>query len=147
MKQFFCFLIGILVFTSCQKKVEENQNTEPKEALEMYEPSEMAMLMEQMYAHNLQLKQLISDNEKLGKLPVELDKIYTAHFTDPTDNDDFFQENAQIYVELQTEIYESKNPVEAYNKMVDACIQCHQVKCSGPISRIKKLYISRNAQP
>src|SRR5690606_1418930 len=109
------------------------QNTEPKEALEMYEPSEMAMLMEQMYAHNLQLKQLISDNEKLGEHPIELNKIYTAHFTDPTDNDDFFQEKAQIYVELQTEIYESENPAEAYNKMVDACIQCHQVKCSGPI--------------
>lgn len=143
MNRFFCFLIGILVFTSCQKKVEESQNTEPKEALEAYNPSEMAMLMEQMYAYNLQLKHQIANAEDLGEYPANFDKIFTAEFTDPTDNDDFFQENAKIYIEMQKEIYQSKNPIEAHNKMVDACIQCHQVKCGGPITRIKKLYISQ----
>src|SRR5690606_1453195 len=147
MKKFFCFLIGILVFTSCQTKTAENQNTEPKEALEMYEPSEMAMLMEQMYAHNLQLQQLIKNKEDLGNFPTDFNKIFIAGFTDASDNDIFFQDNAKIYIELQKDIYQSENPAKAFNKMVDACIRCHQVKCGGPITRIKKLYISPNVQP
>ena len=139
------YLLGISVLLfSCQNKVtEEQEKTEPKEPLELYIPSEMALLMEQMYTHNLQLKHQITNDGELGEYPEQFDKIHTAEFTDPTDNDSFFQEQAQIYIEYQKDIYQSDNPEKAFNQMVDACIQCHQVKCGGPITRIKKLYISR----
>lgn len=138
------YLLGISVLLfSCQNKVtEEQENTEPKEPLELYIPSEMALLMEQMYTHNLQLKHQITNDGELGEYPEQFDKIHTAEFTDPTDNDSFFQEHAQIYIEYQKDIYQSDHPEKAFNQMVDACIQCHQVKCGGPITRIKKLYIS-----
>ena len=59
-----------------------------------------------------------------------------------SDNDVFFQENAKKYIDAQKLIYaESENVKENFNKGVDACVTCHKGKCSGPIPRIKKLYI------
>lgn len=136
-------MAGILVLASCEQKKEENQNTSPKEPLQVYTPSEMALLMEQMYTHNLQQKHKIENGEDLGEYPKNINKIFEAKFTDPTDNDDFFQDHARIYIEYQKEIYDSEQPAKAHNAMIDACIQCHEVKCGGPITRIKKLYIAQ----
>ena len=50
-----------------------------------------------------------------------------------------------LFLETQKDIYKQKDEVsqkKSFNKMVDACIQCHEVKCQGPIDRIQKLYIN-----
>ena len=62
--------------------------------------------------------------------------------TDSTDMDAFFKAQAKVFIESQEQIYKDpKNAKEHFNKGIDACIQCHQVKCGGPIPKIKKLYI------
>lgn len=138
-------LLLLLVFTaiSCQKKEEKKEACDAKEKkFEMYEMSEMATLMEQMYTHNLQLKNRILKGDTVGKFPEFFNKIYTAKFTKPGDNDDFFKENAKKYITAQELIYSDAENVKAnFNKGVDACITCHEGKCGGPIPRIKKLYI------
>lgn len=140
--QLVVFLISILLF-SCQKKQEDKEACSTKEKkFEMYKMSEMAMLMEQMYAHNQQLRLRIIKGDSVGTFPDFFNKIYSAKFTAINDNDVFFQENAKKYIDAQKLIYaESENVKENFNKGVDACVTCHKGKCSGPIPRIKKLYI------
>jgi len=109
---------------------------------EMYEMSEMAMLMEQMYVDNQRLKERIAKGDTIGKFPNHFLKIHSAVMTDPKENDAFFKEKAEAFIKAQELIYQDpKNAQKHFNEGVDACIQCHEVKCAGPISRIKKLYI------
>ncbi len=154
MRKFLTLLFSIFLLISCNKKEENNpdKKSEDKEActtdstkekkFEMYEMSEMATLMEQMYAHNQQLRLQIIKGGTVGKFPDFLNKLYTAKFTTPSDNDAFFKENADKYIAAHKLIYsETENLKENFNKGVDACITCHEKKCGGPIPRIKKLYI------
>ena len=137
---------------SCQKEkqVEANEENVVKkttdstttEEFEMYEMSEMAALMEQMYVDNQRLKDRIIKGDTIGKFPQHFIKIHKAVMTDEHDKDAFFDEQAQKFIQAQELIYKDpKNAKKHFNNGVDACIQCHQVKCSGPIPRIKKLYI------
>jgi hypothetical protein len=108
----------------------------------MYEMSEMASLMEQMFVENKRLRDRIVANDTLGQMPDYFEGILNKQLTDPTDFDQFFIDHANLFLEQQQNIY--NNPTQAkelFNASVDACIKCHEVKCGGPIQRIKKLYI------
>jgi cytochrome c553 len=141
-------LLFVFSIVSCQKKDEkENEvasepvKTEEKE-FEMYQMSEMAALMEQMYVDNQRLKDRIIKGDTIGKFPQHFLNIHKAVMTDEEDNDAFFNEQAALFIKSQELIYKDpKNAKEHFNKGVDACVQCHQQKCTGPIPRIKKLYI------
>lgn len=154
MKNFFLILLVSTVLFSC-KNQDEKAKSDKKEVVaestksdagekkfEMYQMSEMAALMEQMYAHNASVKEKISKGEAIGKLPDFFQKIHTAKFTDESENDLFFKQNAALFLDAQELIYtDSKNAKERYNAGIDACIKCHKSKCGGPIPRIKKLYL------
>jgi cytochrome c553 len=63
--------------------------------------------------------------------------------TDESEKDAFFKEQALLFIKSQQLIYEDPENAEMhFNKGVDACIRCHEVKCGGPIPRIRKLYIN-----
>jgi len=57
----------------------------------MYEMSEMAALMEQMYVDNQRLKERIKNGDTIGKFPNHFLQIHKAVMTDEQDNDAFFQ--------------------------------------------------------
>lgn len=140
----YLMVVFSVLFLSCNsnKSEEKKENCEkPKEEFQMYEASEMATLMEQIYVHNAQLREKIIKKDSLGKLPDYFSKISKATMTKGKERDDFFNEKAEIFIEAQSEIYTSKNTKESFNTMVNACISCHEVKCGGPIERIKTLYI------
>ena len=113
-----------------------------KSGFEMYEMSEMSALMEQMYVDNERLKERIIKGDTIGKFPQHFIKIHKAVMTDETDKDAFFNEQAAKFIKAQELIYQDpKNAKEHFNNGIDACIKCHEVKCGGPIPKIKKLYI------
>lgn len=148
MMRFLVSLVGLSLCLSCQQKKEispeESKPDASKEGsrFEMYQMSEMAMLMEQMFADNQRLKEEIEQGKTLGEMPDHFRKIHSAAMTDPSENDDFFKEKAEVFLVSQQKIYsDSANAKEHFNASVKACIDCHQVKCVGPIARIKKLYI------
>lgn len=153
MKRFFIVFAVSILFFSCQKKEEKKVeikkdstscSSKPSKGkeFEMYEMSEMAALMEQMYVENVRLKDRIKNGEEVGKFPDYFLKIYTSKFTDESDNDAFFKQNAKLYIKAQQVIYSDENDVvKHFNDGVDACIKCHESKCGGPIPKIKKLYI------
>ena len=141
-------LILVLVFGlfACQKKeekkVEEQCPPKKEKKLEMYQMSEMAALMEQMYVDNKRVKERIQKGETIGQFPEHFLKIHTAKFTDETENDLFFKEKAKEYIAAQQLLYsDPQHQKENFNAGVDACLKCHENKCGGPIPRIKKLYI------
>jgi hypothetical protein len=151
MKKLILLVLSIALF-SCQKKDEKKVTDKatsdstkvckPEKKFEMYQMSEMAALMEQMYVDNKRLKERIINGDTIGSFPKHFMKIHSAKMTDESDNDLFFKTNAKSFIESQQLIYsDSKNAKEHFNAGVDACLKCHEQKCGGPIPRIKKLYI------
>ena len=145
MKKIFFVVLFFSLF-SCQKQekiVDEKKcATGNEKKLEMYQMSEMSALMEQMYVDNQRLKERIQKGDTIGKFTQHFLKIHEAVMTDDSDNDEFFKVQAAKFIKAQELIYKDpKNAKEHFNTGVDACIQCHQQKCGGPIPRIKKLYI------
>jgi hypothetical protein len=141
-------LIFLLAVISCNKKSDatpENcaaNDSGKGEKFEMYKMSEMSMLMEQMYVDNERLKERIKNGDSIGSFPNHFLKIHKAVMTDDKENDAFFKEQAANFIKAQQLIYEDpKNAKQHFNDGVNACLSCHQVKCGGPIPRIKKLYI------
>lgn len=147
MKHIFIVLFSSFFFFSCNTKKDElgeqkTENSASSEEFEMYEMSEMAALMEQMYVDNERLKDRIIKGDTIGKFPQHFTNIHEAVLTDDTDKDFFFKEQASRFIIAQELIYKDpKNAKEHFNNGVNACIECHKVKCGGPIPRIKKLYI------
>lgn len=142
MKQFLLILLLFSILISCKKDVNSTEKKTEEKKFTMYEMSEMAALMEQMYVDNQRLKERITKGDIIGKFPSHFMKIHKAVMTDESENDAFFKDQAAKFILAQERIYQDpKNAKEHFNAGVDACIQCHQQKCSGPIPRIKKLYI------
>jgi len=149
MKKIFVLLLSAAVFlTSCDKKEEAAKPAAVKEAVrakkefKMYQMSEMAALMEQMYVDNQRLKERIVSGDTIGQFPQHFMKIHGSAMTDPGENDAFFKEQAAKFIKAQEQIY--KDPANAkkhFNEAVSSCVACHEGKCEGPIPRIKKLYI------
>ena len=101
------------------------------------------MLMSSVAANqDTSLKDRILKGDTIGKFPQHFMRIHEAVLTDETDKDDFFNTQAKKFIEAQELIYKDpENAKEHFNNGIDACIKCHEVKCGGPIPKIKKLYI------
>lgn len=154
MKHVFSLYL-LLFLVACQKKeaptnkevksnetCKQSKTSAPDEGFEMYQMSEMASLMEQMYVDNKRLRERIIKGDTVGSFPAHFLKIYSATMTDPEDNDAFFKSQAKAFIAAQQKIYsDPKNAKVHFNAGIDACVQCHQQKCGGPLVRIKKLYI------
>lgn len=115
----------------------------------MYQPSELALLMQQMHAQQLAWKQLIKQDSFSIALPKDFMGIYTLQPTDSTleiRSDEFVQLSDAYISAVEKLIKAKKNKKQAklYNTTVDACINCHAIYCQGPIDKIKKLYIADN---
>ena len=145
MKYIFILILSVFFFLGCNTKKEESleKTTKSTEEFEMYQMSEMATLMEQMYVDNERLKERILKGDTIGQFPQHFIKIHEAVLTDDTDKDAFFKEQSTKFILAQELIYKDpENAKEHFNNGINACIECHQVKCGGPIPRIKKLYIN-----
>lgn len=111
---------------------------------ELYELSEMAVLMEQMYVDNQRIRDRIMEGIPLtDSMPSLHQRLFTAVMTDPTDRDLFFETQARAFIQVEEAFYEDPNQQTKakFNAIVEACLSCHQKKCGGPIPRIKKLVI------
>lgn len=143
-------ILSFFALVSCQQSKETPEvdaatakDTVAKKTFDMYEMSEMALLMEQMYVDNQRLKARLEKGEPVGEFPSHFAKIHSAIMTDSTENDDFFKNQAKIFLEAQELIYKDpENAKTHYSNAIQACISCHEVKCSGPIVRIKKLQLN-----
>ncbi|WP_452226003.1 hypothetical protein [Lacinutrix cladophorae] len=139
-------LIWLVCFTflvSCNTKEKQVEKKE-KKVYDMYEPSEMAILMNKMYAHNLKIKKEIIAGEIPTEFPLDFLEIHTAELSDFKSRSERFQAFSSLFVTAEKEVFNSQSnlPIkDRFNNAVGLCISCHQTECTGPIPRIKKLLI------
>lgn len=142
----FWFLFFFILFINCKGKQATPKikiiNNVP-ESFTMYKTSEMANLMRIMLAKNKALGQQIIKGKDIGSFNSDFFKIHTATLTDSTDLDASFTVFANHFLQMQQEVFlvTKKERKKQFNKVIDACISCHQDRCSGPIPRIRKLII------
>ena len=136
----YLFIGLTLVLLGCKESQEEPKK---KQALVMAERSEMAELMNEMYAFNESIKQQILDGALSTTYPEKFNNIHSAILTDNSDRDLRFESFSKLFLEAQKQIFEAPQEelITRYNNAINACISCHNVKCVGPIPRIKKLLI------
>ncbi len=138
-------LLALIVFSSCKN---ENDTAEKviseKPELIMHQPSEMANLMNGMYAYNLQIKQQIINGEAPIAMPLDLMKLHSAEMSNGHLRTPAWNSFVNVFIESQQSIVDTLSNVqlkERYNKAINNCLGCHQTECVGPIPKIKKLLI------
>lgn len=126
--------------TSCKN---EKKEVVEKQPFDMYEYSELAVLMEEFYVYNDSLKTQIINDKTLTSLPVNFNELHTAKMTDRFERDESFQVFANLFEKHQKSVYEVSNDSLklAFNSTIHTCIACHKTTCTGPIPRIEKLLI------
>ena len=140
--RYYLLFCGLLLITSCNSSKKESL-VEVKEGLIMAPRSEMAILMNEMYAFNESIKQQIISGSINNAYPIHFERIDSAILTDPTDRDASFETFSQEFIHKTKAVFESSSSdaLFKYNEAVNACIACHQTTCIGPIPRIEKLLI------
>ena len=110
----------------------------------MYESSEMANLMNEMYDYNLKIKKQILNGETPKEFPLDFLKIHNAELSDFKSRNETFKAYSKLFIDAEREVFnlDSKTSIEQrFNNAVGICLSCHQTECTGPIPRIKKLLI------
>lgn len=141
MRIVICICVLILA-VSCASENKEVQNKKEKKQFELYKSSEMASLMRQMHHINSQLKKRIEAGDELGEFPENFAQILQAKLTDNQEIDTFFKEHATAFLDAQKAIYSTPEQAKTrFNATVETCLECHRVKCAGPIPKIEQLFI------
>ena len=143
MKVFICIACGIFIF-SCNNSKKETSSVKEEVVYDMYDPSEMSILMNEMYDYNLELKQQIISGIIPEEFPEKFLNIHTAELSDFKSRNDKFKVYSEFFIENQQEIFNSDSNLdvtERYNNAINLCVSCHQTECTGPIPKIKRLLI------
>ena len=138
-------LIGASFFIACNSGNAGETETESQEDWQpdMYQPSELVLVMRKMYDDNLALKEQIKAGEVPKEVPAKYHEMLTATATNPDELSDLYYAMAKTYLsnyEVLTQA-DSATAVTKYNAVVKTCIGCHENYCLGPIPKIEKLYI------
>ena len=143
-------LIGASFFISCQNQEQEEQTdnagTETSEENwepDMYEPSELVLIMRKMHEDNMAMKEEIMAGKAPKAIPEEYHKILTATATNPDELDELYYAMAKVYLNDYQAMVDAQPEelIAKYNNLVKTCVNCHQNYCLGPIPKIEKLYI------
>ena len=138
-------VFSFLVLFSCKndKKVVK-KSIEKKVEYEMYQPSEMAGLMNAMYVYNQQLKRQIVAGETPNTLPFDLMKLHSAEMSNGKDRTPVWNSFVDVFIDSQKAVADTLSNLELkerYNSAINNCLACHKTECVGPIPKIKKLLI------
>ena len=129
-------MVYVLTLTSCA-------NTEAK-PLNPNGDSELALVMRQMHDNGMEVKQQLINGEK-PELKYECSKLYTAKATEPEKVASPIYEGYARSFEASVKTFDQEfnsDKIGSYQRMVDACMNCHQEVCPGPMRKIKKMYLS-----
>lgn len=139
MKYLFHFLL-LFILLGCSNTHKESHTTKLQN---MYQQSEMAALMLEMYELNSQNKILILEGKQPKKFPDKFFKIHTAKLTDSSDRNASFEVFTKIHLNTYQQLLSAPKDslIQKHNNTIISCIACHKTTCIGPIPRIKKLLI------
>lgn len=102
----------------------------------------MALMMRQLAANADSMKAKLMRGEKVTYEQYPLIRFHLAEPTDPNVLQPQFYENARLFQEAYQELFKhEKEQVKYHNLVINKCVNCHESYCSGPLKRIRKLYI------
>ena len=146
----YFLIVVLLAIVSCNtsesKKSEADSSNKTKEKFvpEMYDVSEMTLMMRNMYDVNEEIKKEIVDGKIPEEFPKDFLKIFSAKLTDNKPYNETFIAYSKVYIDNYRAIYNSTSTIplkNRYNNAINSCISCHTTECTGPIPRIEKLLI------
>jgi hypothetical protein len=106
-------------------------------------PKPMALMMRQMAANADSMKQQIMRGEQLDSTRYPFIRFYLVEPTDPNVLGPPFYENARLFQNAYTALFQHPTEqVKYHNLVIQKCINCHEAYCSGPLKRIRKLIIT-----
>ncbi|MFD2824195.1 hypothetical protein ACFS5M_10990 [Lacinutrix iliipiscaria] len=143
MRHIICTIILMTLF-GCNSNKEEQTKDDSKIVYDMYEPSEMSLLMNEMYDYNLKIKEEILAGEIPKEFPLDFLKIHTAELSEFKSRNETFKSFSTLFINAEREVFKPNDSISIesrFNNAVGVCISCHQTECTGPIPRIKKLLI------
>jgi len=128
---------SILTLANCgEKKCDASPN------YTMAVDSELTLLMRDMFTYYDDIKDNVKDGTQAEKIKI-FREVHKAVATSPEkSSSELYQAMATIYVQSAERLNNTSiNQQEAWNLMVDNCMNCHKQMCPGPMVRIKKLYL------
>ena len=147
--KYFISLAALSILTwGCSEKQANLPSAEKprREPPKMYEYSELAAVMESVYTFHKALKDSITGNKPLPEIPDWNYALLHSEATNPKELQGDYQLLVEKFSSEMAKIAHSEHEkqIAAFNASVQACLQCHQTRCQGPIPRIKKLLIAAN---
>ena len=133
----------LLLLMVCTLSLPSCSNTEAK-PLNPNGDSELALVMRHMHDNGMEVKQQLINGEK-PELKYECSKLYTAKATEPDKVASPIYEGYAKSFEESVRTFDQEfnaDKIGSYQRMVDACMNCHQEVCPGPMRKIKKMYLS-----
>ncbi|WP_299113025.1 hypothetical protein [uncultured Winogradskyella sp.] len=141
----FSVILVLLLGFSCNDKTETTEKTDKeKPELIMHEPSEMAALMNALYAFNLQAKNQIIAGETPVQIPLDLLRLHSAEMTKGKERTAVWNSFVNVFIESQQAVADTLSNTDLkvrHNSAINNCLACHKTECVGPIPKIKKLLI------
>ncbi|WP_138433752.1 hypothetical protein [Winogradskyella algicola] len=139
------FAVVLLLCFNCKDETESKPaDKKEKPELIMHQPSEMANLMNGMYAYNLQIKQQIINGEIPVSMPLDLMKLHSAEMSNGHARTAVWNSKVDGFITAQQMVVDTLSNVELkerYNTAINNCLACHKTECTGPIPKIRKLLI------
>ena len=138
------FMLVISCDTSVQEPTKTDTVSKEKFVPDLYEASEMTVLMRSMYDINEEFKKEILAGKTPESFPKDFLKIFTAKLSNDKPYNETFMAFSKVYIDNERAIFDtsSKIPIkQRYNNAITTCISCHTTECVGPIPRIEKLLI------
>lgn len=134
--------VGFMLLLACTS-IESKEV--PKSRL--YKRSELSLLMRKMHDAAKELKKNIADTSLRTEYKQLFEEIQSATPSDLELKENNFDAFAYAWQESWKDfLTEKDHPEEAFNRMVDQCLNCHNNRCPGPISKIKRLKIKDGAK-
>lgn len=130
-------IFSIIILSNCNEK-----QCDSKASYTMAVDSELTLLMRNMYNYYDSIKVDITNGTLTEDILIFQDIHKAVATSSEKSSSDLYQGMAAIYVQSAKRLnLPNINQKEAFNLMVDNCMNCHKQMCPGPMVRIKKLYL------
>ncbi len=133
----------ILIY-ACNQHVDNNEKNNDNKNTEVIKdpnnPKPMALMMRALAKNCDSMKVKLNRGESVDSLTFPIMPFWSAEPTDSSVLEPLFFDNAKQFQMAYTKLMQSqKSQKENYTTLINACINCHNSYCSGPLKKIRKL--------
>ena len=137
--------VGLILAFGCAS---DPAPSSPQPRLAPSQPNGLSELAGTMVAMDDQLARILKNMDETGfsweNQSLDVHSLFDRHPTDGSMVNRHFEDHAPLYRQAIAQFNASPG-AEAFNHVVDACKNCHLGTCPGPLERIEKRRVERDA--